>query len=95
MAAQIALKREDDDEPPRSQFGDDASVEPACVVYRSPQPSSESLSNIICPATVQIDTNNNNTIPDKLDIMAEARKKHASLSSDQGEKINSSLKKYN
>ena len=87
MAAQIALKREDDDEPPRSQFGEDVSVEPACVVYRSPQPSSESLSNIICPATVQVDTNNNSATPDKLDIRAEARAKHASLSSDQGEEI--------
>ena len=87
MAAQIALKREDDDEPPRSQFGEDVSVEPACVVYRSPQPSSESLSNIICPATVQVDTNNNSATTDKLDIMAEARAKHASLSSDQGEEI--------
>lgn len=88
MAAQIALKREDDDVgPPRSQSGDDASVEPGCVVYRSPQPSSESLSNINCPATVQVDTNNNNTTPDKLDIMAEARVKRASLSSGQGEKI--------
>ena len=92
MAAQIALKREDDDEPPRNQFGDDVSVEPAGVVYRSPQPSSESLSNIICPATVQIDTNNNNTTPDKLDIMAEARNKHASLSPGQGEKIDSFFK---
>lgn len=88
MAAQIALKREDDDvEPPRSQFEDDASVEPACVVYRSPQPSSESLSNINCPATLQVDTNNNNTTPDELDIIAEARVKHASLSSGQGEKF--------
>ena len=88
MAAQIALKREDDDvEPLRSQFGDDASVEPACVVYRSPQPSSESLSKINCPATVQVDTNNNNTTPDKLDIIAEPRVKHGSLSSAQGENI--------
>ena len=88
MAAQIALKREDDDVgPPRSQFGDDVIVEPGCAVYRSPLPSSESLSNINGPATVQVDTNNNNTTPDKLDIMAEARVKHASLSSGQGEKI--------
>lgn len=87
MAAQIALKREDDDEPPRSQFGDDVSVEPSCVVYRSPRPSSESLSNIICPTTVQVDTNNNNAIPNKQDIMAETRAKHTSLSSGQGENI--------
>lgn len=91
MAAQIALKRDDDDEAPRSQFGDD--VEPACVIYRSPPPSSDSLSNIICPATVQVDTNNNNTTSDDLAMMAEARAKHASLSSGQGEKLNGSLKK--
>ena len=90
MAAQIALKREDDDEPPRSQFGDDVWAEPACVVHRSSQSSSESLSTIMCPATVQVDTNNNNTTPDKLGITAEAKAKHATLS---GEKIKQFLKK--
>lgn len=92
MAAQVALKRDDDLPPPPvppSQFPRPAvvSVEPGppCVVYRSPPSSSEALPNIICPTPV--DANNNNTTSDNSDVMVEARAKHASLSSGQGEKL--------
>lgn len=90
MAAQIALKREEDDVPPPSnQFRDSVSMEPVRVDYRSPPPSSESLPSIICPAPVQVDANNNNTSSaDDFNMIAEARAKHASHSSGQGEKLN-------
>lgn len=91
MAAQIALKREEDDvPPPSSQFRDSVSMEPVRVDYRSPPPSSESLPSIICPAPVQVDANNNNNTSsaDDFNMMAEARTKHTSLSPGQGEKLN-------
>ena len=92
MAAQIALKREDDDIPPTSQFRDAAvSVEPVCVGYRSPPTSSEPIPNIVCPPPVQVDANNNNTSSDDSNMMDEARAKHDSLSSGQGEKLKNKI----
>ena len=85
MAAQVALKREDDESSPPSSFPDLASAaESGSVVYRSPLPSSDAP-KIVRPAPVQLDLNNNNAVSDDCEaIMAEARAKHTSLSSGQG-----------
>lgn len=87
MAAQVALKREDD-EASSASFRDTASaVEIACGVYRSPS-SSETVPTIVQPAPIQVDANNNNNKASDTDseaIMAEARVKHTSLSSGSGE----------
>lgn len=86
MAAQVALKREDDESSPPSSFRDVANAaEAGCVVYRSPLPSSDAVPTIVRPAPVQLDVNNNNSNSDDCEaIIAEARAKHTSLSSGQG-----------
>lgn len=94
MAAQVALKREDDDaHPPSFQDGINV-VEPAgCVVYRSPPlSSSDALPTIVRPVPVQADANNNNMVADDSDmIMAEARANHVSLSSGPGKNLRTQI----
>lgn len=94
MAAQVALKREEDEATPPAptvvgQFRNTAvSVDPGCVMYRSEATgSNEALPSIICSATVQFDANNNTTLSDVDPAITEEARitKHSSLSSAPGE----------
>ena len=85
MAAQIALKREDDDVTTPS-FRDAVKVtEPGCMVYRPAAPSTDAVSTVAQPMLVQIDANNNITDLDNSEAaISEATIKRPSLASNQG-----------
>ena len=85
MAAQIALKREDDDAT-TPNFRDAVNVtEPGCMVYRPAPPSTDAVSTVVQPMPVQIDSNNNITdVDDSEAAISEVRIKRPPLASNQG-----------
>lgn len=86
MAAQIALKREDDDVP-ASNFQEAVKVtETGCMVFRGPsEPSTDVVPSVVEPLPVQVDANNNTMNSNDSDAMMAGEKiKHPSLASSQG-----------